>query len=198
MGNFKRIICMLAAVAILLSAAGCAIVKKSDKVGNTAKPGKTDPTEAPALIPVTDLPEFGKNFAAIVDNTRTDATKVNTFMGTLLAAYNTYAPEEFCKFIDGYYQENSEFLTAIKEDSAAAADKAQYKNTPESAMLAVSLRMGNMDVLNAIAAFAAWRVSYTGYLAGKEPDKTFESLKEESKFAINRFARAFYGQDLLS
>ena len=35
-------------------------------------------------------------------------------------------------------------------------------------------------------------------LAGKEPDKTYMSLKEESKAAINRFARAFYGQDLLN
>lgn len=194
MSAFKRVLCLLVALTILLSAAGCTIRKNSNK---STAPAATQPTEAP-LIPVTDLPEFSKNFAAILGQTRTDAKAVNTFMGTLLAAYNTYEPEAYCKFIDGYYQENRDFLNAIKEDSAAAADKAQLDRTPEGAVLATSLRMGNMDMLNALAAFASWRVSYTGCLAGKEPDKTYASLKEESKAAINRFARAFYGQDLLN
>ena len=194
MSAFKRVLCLLAALTILLSAAGCTMRKRSDKNGKTDEP---EQTEAP-LVPVTDLPEFSKNFTAILDNTKTDSKAVNTFMGTLLAAYNTYGPEEFCKFANDYYQENKEFLTDIKEEASAAADKAQLDRTPEGAMLATSLRMGNMDMLNALAAFASWRVSYTGCLAGKEPDKTYASLKEESKAAINRFARAFYGQDLLN
>lgn len=195
MNTIRRFLCVLAALAILVSVSGCAMVKKSDKSDG---PGKTESTEAPALVPVTDLPAFSKNFTAVLDNTKTDEAKVNTFMGTLLAAYNTYSPEEFCKFADRYYQENKDFLDAINDEASAAADKAQGKGTPEDTKLALSLRQGSMDVLTAKSAYASWRVSYSGYAAGNGVSVTYESLKEEIRFAINSFAQAFYGQELLT
>ncbi len=180
----KKILCVLLALAVVFSIAGCGS-------------NKNDSNELISITPYEELPAFTGNFKLVFDNIseeKLSKSELEEIIGYMISAYYAYSAEDFCEYMSE--QDFTTTLTAAQDAITARGTELILSSNVGERDMAVILTTVAADFSDANVSYAQWRVKNSAY---KINDKyTAEELKDEMKYIINEYTVMFFGQAVVS